>query len=104
MTRVGGWPPTGFAGRLKAVRQKAGLTQRELAGRVGCHHLTVSRLERGEQEPAWPLVLALAEALGVSCEDFRRVAAGPAGRPEGKPAASRKGSKAPRKGRWKKGD
>jgi transcriptional regulator with XRE-family HTH domain len=100
MTRVGGWPSTGFAARLKALRQQAGLTQRELAGRAGCHHLTVSVLERAGQEPAWPLVLALAEALGVSCEDFR----GGAREPAGKPAASSRKGKAPRKGRRKKGD
>ena len=30
----------------------------------------VAKLERGLQEPAWPLVLALARALGVTCQDF----------------------------------
>jgi hypothetical protein len=33
--------------------------------------MTISLLERGTQEPAWPLVLQLADTLGVSTEDFR---------------------------------
>jgi transcriptional regulator with XRE-family HTH domain len=70
MTRQGGWPSTGFAGRLKAQREQAGLSQKELADKVGCHYMTISELERGTQEPAWPLVRALARALGVSCAAF----------------------------------
>jgi hypothetical protein len=31
---------------------------------------TVAKLERGVQEPAWPLVLALAKALDVNCLAF----------------------------------
>lgn len=70
MTRRGGWPPSGFGERLLALREQAGLTQGELADKAGCHGFTISKLERGEQEPAWPLVLALAAALGVSCTAF----------------------------------
>jgi transcriptional regulator with XRE-family HTH domain len=64
------WPPSGFGGRLQQLRERAGLTQAELAERAGCFPLTVSKLERGVQEPAWPLVVALARALGVSCDSF----------------------------------
>jgi hypothetical protein len=32
--------------------------------------MTIAKLERGVQEPAWPLSLVLAEALGVSCLAF----------------------------------
>ncbi len=70
MTKRGGWASTGFAGRLKTHREQAGFSQRELAERVGCHYMTISELERGTQEPAWPLVRALARALGVSCSAF----------------------------------
>lgn len=66
----GGWPASGFGGRLKALRETALLTQQELADRAGCHKITISNLERGTQEPAWPLALALAQALGVSVEAF----------------------------------
>jgi hypothetical protein len=32
--------------------------------------MTISELERGTQEPAWPLVRAIAKALGVDCLAF----------------------------------
>jgi putative transcriptional regulator len=70
MTRQGGWDATGFGVRLKAIREEAGLSQSELAEKVGCHKFTISKLERGTQEPAWPLVLALCKALGLTCEAF----------------------------------
>jgi RNA polymerase sigma factor (sigma-70 family) len=63
----GGWPDTGFSKRLKELRQLVGLTQEELANRAGCNKFTVAKLEAGKQVPAWPLVLALAEALGQDC-------------------------------------
>jgi transcriptional regulator with XRE-family HTH domain len=70
MTRQGGWPPSGFAAKLRHEREKAGLSQRQLAESVGCHYMTISELERGTQEPAWPLVLAVAKALGVGVVVF----------------------------------
>jgi transcriptional regulator with XRE-family HTH domain len=87
MARHGGWPPTGFGGRLKQLREERSLTQHELAARSGCHTMTIAKLERGAQEPAWPLVLALAKALGVTCEAFSGEAAAlPAEqRPRGRP-------------------
>ena len=70
MGMIGGWESTGFGARLKAIREAAGLSQRQLATAAGCHVITVSKLERGAQEPAWPLVRKLRDALGVSLEDF----------------------------------
>lgn len=70
MSKQGGWPSTGFGSRLRALRERAGLTQPGLAEKAGCNKFTVAKLERGTQEPAWPLVLALAKALGVECTAF----------------------------------
>src|SRR3989442_532627 len=70
MTKQGGWPPSGFGDRLRRLREQQGLTQRQLAERAGCHLMTVAKLEAGTQEPAWPLVQALARALGVTCLAF----------------------------------
>ncbi len=70
MTRQGGWPASGFGQKLREVRQAQGLSQEALAERAGCHTMTVAKLEQGVQEPAWPLVLALARALGVSTSEF----------------------------------
>jgi transcriptional regulator with XRE-family HTH domain len=62
--------PTGFAGKLKELRESAGLTQQQLAERAGFHGFTVAKLEQGVQEPTWPTVLDLAGALGVSVSAF----------------------------------
>jgi DNA-binding XRE family transcriptional regulator len=73
MTKQGGWPATGFGGRLRTLREAAGLTQQQLADAAECNRFTVAKLERGQQEPAWPLVLALCKALGVPCTEFTAV-------------------------------
>ena len=88
------WGPTGFGGRLQQLRGRAGLTQAELAGRAGVFPLTISKLERGVHEPAWPLVVALARALAVSCDAFLADGDGspaappPKGRPRKAPPAA----------------
>jgi transcriptional regulator with XRE-family HTH domain len=89
MTKRGGWPPTGFGERLRAIRNAAGLSQKALAERARCNLFTVAKLERGAQEPAWPLVLALAEALGVNCLAFLQE---PADRPAAQRGRPRKDS------------
>jgi transcriptional regulator with XRE-family HTH domain len=89
MTRQGGWPPSGFGGQLKLLREEAGISQAQLAERAGCHLLTISKIERGVHEPAWPLVQALARALGVTCAAFDVLAgdapAPPEPQPRGRP-------------------
>jgi transcriptional regulator with XRE-family HTH domain len=61
---------TGFANRLRQLREEAGLTQAALAERAGLHLHGLTKLEQGDREPAWSTVLALAEALGVGCQAF----------------------------------
>ncbi len=67
----GGWPATGFGLRLRALRLEAGLTQKALGLLAGVHAVTVVKLEAGSQEPAWPLVIALAAALGRDTAAFQ---------------------------------
>jgi transcriptional regulator with XRE-family HTH domain len=62
--------PTGFADKLRELREAAGLTQEQLAERAGLHTLSVAKLEQGVREPTWATVLELAEALGVSVAKF----------------------------------
>ena len=62
--------PSGFAARLRSLREAAGFTQSELAERAGLHKLGVAKLEQGLREPAWATVQALARALGVTCGAF----------------------------------
>jgi transcriptional regulator with XRE-family HTH domain len=70
MAGRGEFGPTGFGGRLRAAREGKNWTQQQLAEAASTHVNTIARLERGEQEPAWPLVLKLAAALGVDCTAF----------------------------------
>jgi DNA-binding XRE family transcriptional regulator len=45
-------------------------SQAQLAERAGLYPFSVAKLEQGGQEPTWPTVLALAQALGVNCLAF----------------------------------
>lgn len=49
-------------------RTKAGLTQEELAKRVGVTRQTIIAIERGNYTPSVLLALKLAEAFSVSVE------------------------------------
>jgi transcriptional regulator with XRE-family HTH domain len=70
MSKQGGWPASGFADRLRELREQVGMSQAQLAECVGVHALSISKLERGVHEPLWPLVLAIAEALERPVQDF----------------------------------
>jgi transcriptional regulator with XRE-family HTH domain len=61
---------TGFAARLRALREQAGLTQKELADRAGLVKSAIGHLEQGLREPTWGTVLALGKALGVRSTAF----------------------------------
>lgn len=60
-----------FPDRLKALREKAGLSGAELAEKCGTTRQTVHNLESGTHRPTWDLVQQLAAALGVSTDTFR---------------------------------
>jgi transcriptional regulator with XRE-family HTH domain len=60
-----------FAGRLKGLREKAGLSQYALAKRSGLTKQAISRLEIGNREPNWLTIQLLALALDLSTEDLR---------------------------------
>lgn len=56
--------------RLKDVRTAAGLTQAELAERVGVSRKTINTVENGVFIPSTLLALRLAQELGVRVEDL----------------------------------
>lgn len=60
----------GFATRLKQLREQAGLTQAELAGKAGMHLMGIAKLEQSVREPSWATVQALCSALQVDCTAF----------------------------------
>lgn len=55
---------------LRAARNGAGLTQRQLAERIGTDSFQVSRWERGANRPQDATLAALADALGVDLAAF----------------------------------
>jgi transcriptional regulator with XRE-family HTH domain len=55
-----------IAERLRAYRFRQGLTVRELAARSGVSISMVSEAERGAKTPSIAVLIALAEALGIS--------------------------------------
>jgi transcriptional regulator with XRE-family HTH domain len=96
----------GFAARLRELRESAALTQQQLADKAGMKLAGIRNLEQGRRSPGWETVLALADALGVSCEAFTQAPAERQpprrGRPP-KPAAEDPAPKRPRGRPRKKG-
>lgn len=61
--------------RLRVERETLGLTQAELAGRMGTTQPTVARLEAGGVTPSLDTLHRAAEALGLEMViDFRQPA------------------------------
>ena len=59
-----------FGARLRRLREAAGLTQEELAGRARLTRNAISALERGERKRPYPhTVRSLADALGLTEEE-----------------------------------
>jgi transcriptional regulator with XRE-family HTH domain len=61
-----------FAERLRELREKAGLTQAQLAENSGLPLGSIRNYEQGQREPYWTAVFRLAEALGVAADAFAR--------------------------------
>lgn len=59
-----------FHSRMRELREQAGLTQKQLAEKLGTTVRNISRLETAAQEPTWPTVLALCSVFGVGCDAF----------------------------------
>jgi transcriptional regulator with XRE-family HTH domain len=95
--------PEWFAGRLRELRVAKAWTQVELAERAGLSKAGIADLEQGRREPGWSTVLALGQALGVTCEEFQRQPAEATRRGPGRPASGSRTAetKKPRRGRSK---
>ena len=76
-----------FAELLKELREKAGLTQQQLADRAGLPVTSLRNHEQGQRSPSWAAVVKLAKALGVTADTFS--ACDEVSEPE-KPAAPKK--------------
>lgn len=51
--------------QLRIARERALLTQEELAARAGVQPFTISRIERNKVEPRFSTIRKLAEVLGM---------------------------------------
>jgi DNA-binding XRE family transcriptional regulator len=60
-----------FSLRLKAIREKGGLTQALLAEKAGLSPQAIASLEQGTRGRTWETVRRLALALGVGEEEYK---------------------------------
>jgi predicted transcriptional regulator len=57
--------------KLKVVRERRFLSQRELGKKAGIHYVTVARIETGIVKPHYSTIRKLAKALGVRPVDIK---------------------------------
>jgi transcriptional regulator with XRE-family HTH domain len=65
-----------FGPRLRELREGAGLSQGELAEKMGVRQVTVSAWEVGTRSPDLTMLVKLAEFFGVTVNDFLEPAKG----------------------------
>jgi putative transcriptional regulator len=58
-----------FRERFAVARKAAGLTQAEVAERVGLSRSSIANIERGEQEPPLSKAIELARVVGITVDD-----------------------------------
>ena len=59
-----------LAGKLRSFRKQAGLTQADLADKIGRTDEAISNIERGKSLPSLETLLAIADALQLPLRDF----------------------------------
>ncbi|MEJ1090595.1 helix-turn-helix transcriptional regulator [Microbacterium istanbulense] len=61
--------PTRVTNSLRAIREQAGLTQAEVARRVGVTRQTLIAIEQGKYSPTLELAFQLCRVYGVRIDD-----------------------------------
>lgn len=59
-----------FGKRVRELRKEHGLSQVELAAKVGIDRSYMGFLERGERNPSLEVIASIAEALGVTPDEL----------------------------------
>lgn len=59
-----------FPEHLAALRKQKGLTQQQLAERIGVHVVQLRRYEAGSSQPTLDVIRAMALALGISADEL----------------------------------
>ena len=62
--------PTKVTNSIRAVREAAGLTQAELANRIGVTRQTLIAIEQGRYSPTLELAFQIARAFGMGLDDL----------------------------------
>lgn len=68
----------GFGAKLRLARKRAGLTQKQLAERVGALHNSVSQWECGISRPTQDMIKTLCAVLGTTADFLLGIAPAPA--------------------------
>ncbi|GAA1952246.1 helix-turn-helix transcriptional regulator [Microbacterium aquimaris] len=61
--------PTKVTNSIRPLRERAGLTQAELARRVGVTRQTLLAIEQGKYSPSLELAFQICRVFGVSLDD-----------------------------------
>lgn len=56
--------------RVKEIRIQKGLTQTELANRIGKDHPSINKLENGKVNPSYYFLYEVATGLGISVSEL----------------------------------
>lgn len=56
--------------KLKEIRKQKGISQAELARRVGCSQVSICNFESGRMNPSLETLVKLSKALDCSLEDL----------------------------------
>ena len=59
-----------FASRLRTLRERSGLSQKQLAEACNLSQNAISLWEQGKREPTWSAVISVANVLGVTLDDL----------------------------------
>lgn len=62
--------PTRVTNSIRTRREQAGLTQAELAGRVGVTRQTLIAIEQGKYSPTLELAFQIAHAFGAGLDEI----------------------------------